>query len=113
MIINFIKYLISFVYIPTLRITESPTSYFERTFPEHPDATNILFYQDDALYYNVTPHNPSYSAFVEYDMRDITIDNNIAKIKYLFFDYNEPIWPKFTGHQPKKQGVTPYNLYLL
>ena len=111
MLFNFINWLFSWFSPTQLLITENPTTYLINKLGKPFELRSQLFVRKGTLYYGVVP--PLYDAkvYVDQDMSDIVIDNNIANIRYLVYDDEKPKWPKFIGYQPQERWTTSYLLY--
>ena len=109
MLINFMRWIISFVYTPQLTITEDPLKYLEYKLSR--SYGRMMYVRKGALYFDIIP--PTYDTCfpVSNDMRDIVIDNNIANIRSLIYEENKPGWPQFTGKKPIERWSTPCLLY--
>jgi hypothetical protein len=111
MLFNFIKWVFSWWQPTQLSITENPTTYLISKL-EKPSEMKSLYLRKGTLYYNLCP--PAYDAKiqVDQDMSNITLDNNISCIRWIVYDDERPIWPKFIGEQPRERWSTSYLLYL-
>lgn len=117
MFFNFINYLYSwwntmnmYIWWKPLLITENPITYLKRQFA-NTDGISQLYIKGNRMYFDVVPESYDLVFSVSIDMSNVEIDNNIAKIKYLFYDDIPPIWPHFNGKLPVVKWITSEVIY--
>jgi hypothetical protein len=94
--------------MPKLTITEDPIKYLSR---ELVNGTNTLYVRKNNIFYNICPPNYDVKINVSNDMSNVTIDNNIANIRYLFYTGTMPIWPNFINGRPIIRWTSELLLY--